>query len=183
MQNMKVILIYPHIIRRFPNMGMTMNKVNKFLDKEYSMLVCGQSGCGETIIVMLMLRKPLVYFDKIYLYTRNEPQDKIQDLKKIIDHVSDEVGYDVMEIKRQDYVMDRRGYPKGKRKIVVFYAPDKIKSKIANHISDGRHQYISLIYLSQSYYDVPQKLRLNYGHMIHYPPVKKPTVILLETNI
>ena len=97
MQNMKVILIYPHIIRRFPNMGTTMNKVNKFLDKEHSLLVCGQSGCGKTIIAMLMLRKPLVYFDKIYLYTRNEPQDKIQDLKKIIDHVSDEVGYDVME--------------------------------------------------------------------------------------
>lgn len=155
MQNMKVILMYPHIIRRFPNMGMTMNKVNKFLDKEYSMLVCWQSGCGKTIIVMLMLRKPLVYFDKLYLYTRNEPQDKIQDLKKIIDHVSDEVGYDVMGIKRQDDVMDRRGYPEGNRR----------KQKI------------------QSYYDVPQKLRLNCGHMIHYPPVKKPTVILLETNI
>lgn len=97
---------------------MTMNKVNKFLDKEYSMLVCGQSGCGKTIIVMLMLRKPLVYFDKIYLYTRNEPQDKIQDLKKIIDHVSDEVGYDVREIKGQDDVMDTRGYPEGNRKIV-----------------------------------------------------------------
>ena len=36
-------------------------------------------------------------------------------------------------------------------------APDRIQSKIANHWTDGRHHGISPIYLSQSYYDVPQE--------------------------
>lgn len=48
---------------------------------------------------MHMLRKPLVCFDKMYLYTRNERQDKIRGLKKIIGQISDNVGYDVMGIK------------------------------------------------------------------------------------
>ena len=42
-----------------------------------------------------------------------------------------------------------------------------IQNKI-NHYTDGRHHGISLIYLSQFYYDVPQKLRLNCSHMLLY---------------
>ena len=47
-------------------------RLNNFLDEEYLMLVCGQSGCGKTNTITHMLRNPLVYFDKIYLYTPNE---------------------------------------------------------------------------------------------------------------
>ena len=46
-----------------------------FLDEECRMLVCRQSGCGKTNTVMHMLRRPLVCFDKIYLYPTNEHQD------------------------------------------------------------------------------------------------------------
>ena len=35
------------------------------------------------------------------------------------------------------------------------------------------------IYLSQSYYDVPQKIRLNCSHMILYPPATKKHVDLI----
>ena len=60
------------------------------------------------------------------------------------------------------------------RKIVIFddlvNASDKIQSKIANHFTDGRHHGISPVYISQSYYDTPQKLRLNCSHMILYQP-------------
>ena len=52
-------------------------------------------------------------------------------------------------------------------------APEKIQNKIANHWTDGRHHGISPIYLSQSYYDTPKKLRLNCSNMILYPPTTK----------
>lgn len=82
-----------------------------------------------------------------------------------------------MEIRTQDEIMDASEYPEGNRKIVVFdvlvNAPDKTQSKIANYFTDGRHHNISLIYLGQSYYDVPKKLSLNCSHMILYPPVTK----------
>ena len=49
----------------------------------------------------------------------------------------------------------------------------KIQKIIANHWTDGRHHNISPIYLSQSYYDTPKKLRLNCSNMILYPPTTK----------
>ena len=40
-----------------------------------------------------MLRKLLVYYDKIYFYTPNQNQEKkIQEMKKIMDRLSDKVG-------------------------------------------------------------------------------------------
>ena len=141
------------------------------------MLVCGQSGYGKTNTVMHMLRKPLVYYDKIYMYTPNQHQEKIRDLQGLMDDVSKKVGYQVMEIKGPDEILDTNKYPNYNRKIVIFddliNAPDKIQSKIANHFTDGRHHNISPVYITQSYYDTPQKLRQNCSHMIIYPPTTK----------
>ena len=68
--------------------------------------------------------------------------------------------------------------PQNTPTIVVIFddlinAPDKIQNKIAKHSLDGRHHKISPIYLTQSYYDVPQKLRQNCPYMILYPPTTK----------
>ena len=162
-----------------PNMDTHVNekpkkRLNDYLDEEYQMLVCGRTGSGKTNTVMYMLRKPLVYYDKIYLYTRNPHQDKVQDLKKVMDVVSQRVGCDVLEIKNPNDIMNTEEYPEGIRKVVIFddliNAADNIQSKIANHFTDGRHHQISPIYLTQSYYDTPQKLRLNCSHMILYTP-------------
>ena len=151
-------------------------RLNDFLDEDYRMLVAGPSGSGKTNTVMHMLRKPLVYYDQIYLYTRSAHQDKIQDLIKLMDEISQKVGYDVLEVKGEDDIIDTREYPKG-RKIVIFddliNAPEKVQSKIANHFTEGRNQQISPIYLTQSYYKTPQEVRLNCTHMILYTPPTK----------
>ena len=58
--------------------------------------------------------------------------------------------------------MDTSEYPINNRKVVVFddlvNAPEKIQNKIVSHYTDGRHHNISLIFLSQSYYDTPKNL-------------------------
>ena len=74
--------------------------------------------------------------------------------------------------------MDTSEYPSNNRKVVVFddlvNAPDRIQSKIANHWTDGRHHGISPIYLSQSYYDVPQKIQVKlFAHDSLSPSDKK----------
>ena len=149
-------------------------RLNDFLDEDYAMLIAGPSRCGKTNTLMNMLRKPFVYYDQIYLYTRNPHQDKYQDLKKLMDEISQKVGYSVLEIKDADDIMDTTEYPEGNRKVVIFddliNAPHNIQSKIANYFTDGRHHQISPIYLMQSYYDTPLKLRLNCTHMILYTP-------------
>ena len=163
-------------------------RLNDFLDEEYRMLVAGASGSGKTNTVMHMLRAPLVYYDKIYLYTPNPHQDKIKDLHLIMDGISQKVGYDILEIKDPDDIMDTSEYPEGNRKVVIFddlvNAPSPVQSKIANHFTDGRHHQISPIYLTQSYYDTPQKLRLNCSHMILYtPPTKNHCNLIAKENM
>ena len=111
------------------------------------------------------------------MYTPNHNQDKIQDLNALMDKISGKVGYNVLEIGSGEDIKDTSEYPEGNRKIVVFddliNAGEKLQNKIANHFTDGRQHQISPIYLSQSYYDVPQKLRQNCSHMILYPPTTK----------
>ena len=109
----------------------------KFLDEDFRLLISGQSGCGKTNTVMHILRKPLVYYDKIHFFTPNQHQDKIVDLQKVMKPISKKVGYEVLEIHCPEEIMDTSEYPSNNRKVVVFddlvNAPAQIQSKIANH--------------------------------------------------
>ena len=144
------------------------------------MLITGQTRCGKTNTLMHILRELLIYYDKIYYYTPNRYQDKLQDLQKLMNGVS-EVGYEALEF--PDDILDTSEYPINNRKVVVFddlvNAPAAVQNKIANHYTDGRHRKISPLYLSQSYYDVPQKLRLNCSHMLLYPPATRKHLDLI----
>ena len=137
----------------------TKRSLNNFLNEEFRMLICGQSNCGKTNLLMHILRRPRVVFDKIIFHTPNRHQDKIKDLESLMDDISQEVGYDVMAIKTADEIMDTEEYSDNNRKIVVFddliNCCDKIESKIANHFTDGRHNISPIYFLSQSYYDDP----------------------------
>ncbi|PFX12015.1 Cuticle collagen sqt-1 [Stylophora pistillata] len=152
-------------------------RLNDFLDEEYRMLIAGGSGSRKTNTLMHMLRLPLVVYEKIYLYTPNTHQEKIQDLQKFMHKVSQRVGYDFLEILNPDDILDTSEYPEGCRKVVIFddliNAPDVVQKKIVNHYTGERHHQISPIYLTQSYYDTPQKIRLNCSHLILYTPVTK----------
>ena len=61
----------------------TKSTTEKFYQLEYSMpdqcfkmLICGATGTGKTNTLIHMLLKPLIYYDKIYLYAKNLEQDK-----------------------------------------------------------------------------------------------------------
>lgn len=75
--------------------GKQNRKLNNLFNEDHRMLITAQSKCGKTNTLMHMLRTPLFYYDKIYLYSPNQHQDKIQDLEKIMDKISDKVGYPV----------------------------------------------------------------------------------------
>ena len=64
-------------------------------DKPFRMLICGKSGCGKINLLMNILLKPLLQYDKIYLFSKSLEQEKLQYLRKRLKEVSDQVGYDV----------------------------------------------------------------------------------------
>ena len=166
----------PNYDTKSPTQGRSLCK---FLDEDFRLLISGQSGCGKTNTVMHILRKPLVYYDKIHFFTPNQHQDKIVDLQKVMKPISKKVGSKFLNCIPRRKSWTHQNTQATTEKSVVFddlvNAPDRIQSKIANHWTDGRHHGISPIYLSQSYYDVPQKIRLNCSHMILYPPATKKT--------
>ena len=90
-----------------------------FLDEDFRLLISGQSGCGKTNTVMHILRKPLVYYDKIHFFTPNQHQDKIVDLQKVMKPISKKVGYEVLELHSPEEIMDTSEYPSNNRKVVV----------------------------------------------------------------
>ena len=107
----------------------TSKKLNNIFDEDFRLLIAGESGCGKTNTLMHILRKPLVYYDKIYIYSPNHHQEKIQDFKDLMDSISEKVEYSVLEINGPDKIKNPNEYPSENRKIVVFddviNAPDK----------------------------------------------------------
>ena len=117
------------------------------------------------------------FYDKIYIFSPNLHQDNLANFQALMDSISEKLGYPILEIGSEADIPNTNEYPINNRKVVVFddlvNANDKIQNQIANHFTDGRHHKLSPIYLTQLYYDVPQKLRQNFSHMILYPPSTK----------
>ena len=56
----------------------------------FRMLICGPSGSGKTNTLMHMIYN-MLYFDKVYLYSKNLEQSKYQNLMDMYRPISDEV--------------------------------------------------------------------------------------------
>ena len=70
----------------------------RYMPKQaFRMLLVRPLGCGKTNLLIHLLKKPLIYFDCIYLYAKNLEQVKYQDLIKDFIPISEEVGYDVIQ--------------------------------------------------------------------------------------
>ena len=78
-----------------------------------------------------MISKPLLYYDKIYLYAKNLEQQKYQDLMKQFDLISKKVGYTVLDCSNDDIIpvneLDNQS-----QKIVIFDA-HICRSKTISH--------------------------------------------------
>ena len=56
------------------------------------MLICGASGTGNTNTLIHVLLKPLIYYDKIYLYAKNLEQDKYNLVTESLNKIADKHG-------------------------------------------------------------------------------------------
>ena len=84
----------------------------------FRMLICGPSGSGKTNTLMHMIYN-MLYFDKIHLYAKNLEQSKFQNLMEKFQPISDEVGYDVIEV-RNDEIIPVEDLESDSQKIVIF---------------------------------------------------------------
>ena len=151
----------------------------------FRMLVCGPSGSGKTNTLMHMIYN-LLYFDKVYLYAKNLEQSKYQNLMDILQPISNEAGYDVIEASN-DKIILVEDLDSDSQKIVIFndFVCDKNQKPLVDYFIRGRHKNCSVIYLSQSYYKTPKDIRLNCSHFCIYefPSANEKSLLCRENNI
>lgn len=97
--------------------------------------------------------------------------------------ISKKVGYNILEISHQWHLR----HPLGDRKLVIFdyiiNEPAGAQAKIANHFTDGRQHNFSPVYISQSYNDVPSKIRQNFSHFpLDSPTTKRHDNLIAKEN-
>ena len=113
-------------------------------DRCFRMLICGKTGCWKTNTVLHMLIKPLIYYDKIYFYSKHLEQETYTHLSKILERIAkvnkiqtDEIFHSSNEeIKPISEMEDRN------QKVVIFddNVCGKNQGDIINYFIQGRHK-------------------------------------------
>ena len=151
----------------------------------FRMLMCGPSGCGKTNTLMHMLYN-LLYFDKIYLFSKNLEQPKYRKLLETIEPISEEAGYDIIEASN-DEIIPLDQLDNDNQKIVIFddFVCEKNQKPIVDYFIGGRHKNCSVIYLTQSYYLTPKDIRLNCSHFCIFdsPSANETARMCREVNV
>lgn len=145
-------------------------------DSCFRMLICGCSGSGKTNTLIHMLREPLVYYDKLYLYSKNLEQSKYRDLIDSFNAIAKKIKVepeDILYLSNSD-IIDLDDIDSSKQNIVIF--DDFIcedQKEITKYFMQGRHKNCCVIYLSQSYYKTPKDIRINCSHYILFDSPSK----------
>ena len=160
-------------------------RLYRYMPKQvFRMLLVGPSGCGKTNLLIHLLKKPLIYFDCIYLYAKNLEQGKYQDLIKDFTPISKQVGYDVIQYSN-DKIIPVKELDNESQKVIIFddYVCEKNQNSIVDYLIQGRHKNCSIIYLSQSFYKTPKDIRLNCNHFCIYDVPSKNEIGLITREL
>ena len=146
-------------------------------DHPYRILIVGGSGSGKTnALLNLINNQPDI--DKIYLYAKDPYEAKYQYLtnkreKVELNHYDDPKAFMEYSNDMQDVYKNIEDYnPRKNRKILIVF-DDMIADMINNKKLDpivtelfirGRKINISIVFINQSYFKVPEDVRLNSTH-------------------
>lgn len=167
--------------------GSTHNYKQKFPfmpDRSFRMLICAPSGAGKTNLLLDMTYR-LLYFDKIYLYSKHLQQSKYQNLINVFEPISEEVGYPIIET-RNDRIIPLSKLSDDNQKLVIFddylNTGTKNDAEIRNYFTNSTNRNCSCIYLSQSFYNIDETIRLNCSHycIFEFPSKNEQNMICRE---
>ena len=152
----------------------------------FRMLLCGNSNCRKTNLLLHMILKLLSY-DEIFLYAKNLDQEKYQILMNEMNKMRKELGFDLMTVSNDKIIPIKDLDYEDNQKLVIFddYVCEKNQKQIADYFIQGRHKNCSVIYLSQSFYKTPRDIRLNCSHFCIYdfPSSRERNMISSELGV
>ena len=117
-------------------------------------------------MVLHMLIKPLIYYDKKVLYSQKLEQEKYTHLSEILARIAKVNKIPIDEILRRsnEEIKPIREMEEDRNQTVVIfdvYVCEKNKGDIINYFIQGRHKNCCVIYISQSCYKTPKNIRRN----------------------
>ena len=144
----------------------------------FRLLMTGDSSCGKTNLVINLLN--YLYYDKVYIYTKDITEPKYQKIKDFFDGIcveaKEKYGEDIRilelnsEIESVDNLIAEDEEGNIVQNLVIFddFVVDKHQELIEEYFIRGRKKNASMIYISQSYFNTPKNVRLQCNYFVLY---------------
>lgn len=173
------------------------NQIDPLLPRHpFRMLICGASGTGKSNLALQILYKPLVVYDRLYVFSSMIDQPKYKFLKRHLDLLDEMVAKECdikqktimtweTELEKIENLMDVLDTDFKNLVVIDDYAcqPDKKVQKIIDNLFTRiRHKNTSIMMLSQLMYRDPcsRAVRNNLSHVILYNNYNATEVQLLS---
>ena len=146
-------------------------------DHPHRILIIGGSGSGKTNALLSLIHNQQD-IDKIYLYAKDPYEDKYQLLinkgeSTGLKHFNDPKAFITYSNDMNDVYKNINNYnPEKEDKILIVFNDmiadminkKKLNSRITELFIRGRKLNISLVFITESYFEVPKDVRLNTTH-------------------
>jgi len=156
----------------------------------FRLLICGQTGCGKTNLLLNLLLNYL-YYNRLYVYAKDLSESSYMFLQEFF--------YDVHRKLDEDYnitesiatfssnkaaIVDVDDLDKEYQNLIVFddFVTEKDQDSIIELFTRGRKKNTSVIYLTQSYYSTPKDIRLQCNYFMFFNIGSKREVIEIEKD-
>ena len=160
------------------NLDAITNQNNKNGDKKwpYRMLMIGPFGLGKTNVLLNLIQKQNNnnHIDKIYLYAEDLSEPKYQFLIEKRENAGINNYNDPTAFIEYSNTMDDVYNPRKKRKILIAFDDiiadimtyKKFQAVINELFIRCRKLNISLVFITQSYFSIPNEVRLDSAHYL-----------------
>jgi len=131
------------------------------LDLPFRMLIIGGSGAGKTQTLMNLIRIMNGTFNNIHIITKNKDEPLYNYLESKVD-----TGLFITE--GIDSAPNLDDFDKKEQSLIVMddLVLEKNQKQLEQYFIRARKLNCSLVYLSQSYFDVPKMIRMNLNYLI-----------------
>jgi len=156
----------------------------------FRLLICGQTGCGKTNLLLNLLLNYL-YYNKLYVYTKDLSESSYMFLQEFFDDVHRKVkeDYNMTEsiakfFSSKSDIADVDDLDKEYQNLIIFddFVTERDQDSIIELFTRGRKKNASVIYLTQSYYSTPKDIRLQCNYFMFFNIGSKREVIEIEKD-
>jgi hypothetical protein len=138
----------------------------------FRMLIIGGSGSGKTNMLTNLILDYL-YYDEIYIYAKDLQEPFYEFLEGILDLSKETESIDDFHMSSElDDKLNLDNYPDSEiiQRLVIFddFITEKDQFLIEDLFVRGRKKHFSIIYLSQSFMDIPRIIRKNSNYLALY---------------